>query len=161
MKEPEKTLFVDLGSNATFRWECNFGSEEDWTNFEQVFWGAETDNYGNIGNKFLTVDSKENVWSNPKVPGSVISRAVWSGTLSRERCQLDFLLKNAIYTDDGTYGCIGVVYGETFKSSPIRLIVLGKCKQNILSQELTYYSQLNFGTSTHSYYLESPQGAGV
>ena len=33
MKEPEKTLFVDLGSNATFRWECNFGSEEDWTNF--------------------------------------------------------------------------------------------------------------------------------
>lgn len=78
------------------------------------------------------VDSKENVWFNLKVLGFVIFRVVWFGILSCERCQLDFFLKNVIYIDDGMYGCIGVVYGEIFKSSLIRFIVFGKCKQNIL-----------------------------
>lgn len=122
--EPEKTLFVDSGSNATFRWKCSFGNAEDWINFEQVFWGGETDKYGNIGNKFLTIDSSEKVWTNPNLPYSVSSRAVWSGTLTQHSCQLVFCLRNVIVSDDGTYGCTGIVYGETFKSSSIRLIVL-------------------------------------
>lgn len=155
-KKPENTLLVDLGSNATFQWECNFGNEEDWTNFEQVFWGGETDKYGNIGNKFLTIDNSEKVWTNPKLPDSVRSRAMWSGTVSRKSCQLVFRLRNAIVSDDGTYGCIGVVYGETFKSSPVRLVVLGRCLQDISSRKLIIANIFSPGSREYHYGSKVP-----
>ena len=125
-KKPQDTVYARLGSDVVFQWAWVFGDAQDWTNFEQIIWGGETDKHGNIGNKYITIGNDLKLWFNPSLPDYVKSRANWTGTVSRAGCRQKFILRNVTRLDETTYGCTAVMYGETIKSGPIRLVVLSK-----------------------------------
>ena len=126
-KEPPSTLYVPLGSAARFRWEFVFGNSKDWNDFEQIVWGK-TDNNVYILTKYITIDVNSGNLFNPTLHASVKSRAYWAGNCSRQQgCQIVFILNNVSKSDQTTYGCTTVIWGEDVRKGPVNLVVTGEC----------------------------------
>lgn len=124
-KEPQSTVFASLGSDATFPWKFTFGNLNDWSDFEQIFWG-ETDNVGNIQRKYISVQKNGKTTFNPVLKDSFKSRVDWTGNISQHGCQVQFILRNVTKSDEAvTYGCTAIVLGDDDESGPIKLVVLG------------------------------------
>ncbi|XP_022796344.1 neural cell adhesion molecule 1-B-like isoform X4 [Stylophora pistillata] len=122
-KEPPGTVFASLSSNAIFSWEFSFGTTQDWRNFEKIVWGK-TD-ADQIENKYITIPRSGITAVNPALSDSFQSRLNWTGNISQNGCQMQFILKNVTKLDETrTYGCTAVVLGQDYRSGPIKLAVV-------------------------------------
>ena len=125
-REPPPTVFGNLGSDVTLHWKFEFGNNQDWDKFEEIFWG-ETDNNDRIRNKFITVSKDKKKTYNSKIPSSLQSRLGVTGNISRQGSNLMFVLRNMTRSDALiTFGCTAIVYGDDFRSGPIKLAIQGK-----------------------------------
>ena len=138
-KKPPSTVFGILHSNATFHWIFEFGSDQDWVFFEQISWGR-TDGFTNrIRNRYLTVEKDGSLFINHRLPSPLKDRLFVTGNVSRNGCNLKFVLKNVTWSDQRTtYGCNALVYGDVFRSGPIELVIQGKAHL-FLCVKLSFY----------------------
>lgn len=91
-----------------------------------MYWG-ETDDNDIIKNKYTTVLFDGRVSQNGGLDSSVQSRLSVSGNITSTSTNQEFLLQNVtIYDIRKTYGCTASVYGDWFRSGPIRLVLQGK-----------------------------------
>ena len=119
-------MYVPLGSTARFQWEFVFGNSQDWSNFEEIVWGK-TDNDDRLSTKYITIEKSRNL-VNPTLLASVQSRTKWAGNLCQKKgCQIVFILKNVLKSDQTTYGCRATVWGEDVRDGPVKLVVTGEC----------------------------------
>ena len=132
-KEPPDTVYAGLGSDVEFHWEFTFGNSQDWTNFEQIIWGK-TDNNDRIRNKYVTIPASGRWYINPALDDSIKNRVSWTGNISRKGCNLVFILRNVTTSDEMTYGCTAVVYGEDILNGPKTLVASRKCLFPCLDQ---------------------------
>ena len=124
-KEPPGTVFASLSSNAIFSWEFSFGTTQDWRNFEKIVWGK-TD-ADQIQNKYITILKNGITAVNPSLSDSFQSRLNWTGNISQNGCQMQFILKNVTKLDETrTYGCTAFVFGQDYRSGPIKLAVVSE-----------------------------------
>ena len=132
-KEPPRTVFANLGSDATFHWKFAFGDQTDWEDFEEIIWGR-TDNNDKLRDKFITVYEYGQNKKNTEIQARTLkSRLSVSGNVTQQGSNLVFMLRNVSRQDEKmTFGCTAVVWGEWFRSGPIQLDVQGKVhKQQI------------------------------
>lgn len=123
-KEPPPKLFFTADSDVKFHWTFAFGDEHDHSLFEEIIWGQTDSN--KIRNKYLTVSSDEQVYHNKReaLPSSFQSRLDVKGNITKTRANFVFILKDATSADtEITYGCTAIVYGEWFRSGPIKLVL--------------------------------------
>ena len=129
---PPPTVIGILGSDVSFHWNFSFGDWNDWSTFEQIYWG-QTDNNDRIRNKYLTVKKDESIEFNDKLPSSLKSRLNVTKTINQHGCSVHFVLQNLTWSDgDHTYGCTAIVYGDEFKKGPIRINIQGKAHFRLL-----------------------------
>ena len=124
-EEPPDNVSATLGSTVTLTWKFSFGSSQDRNDLEQFYWGT-TDSNEYIRNKYITIVNAVQWHVNPSLKQSIKSRIGWSGSIGRKRCTLKFTLINVVKSDEDTFGCTAVVFGDEIRSGPVQLIVLSK-----------------------------------
>ena len=127
-KKPPSTVFGILHSNVTFHWILEFGGDEDWDLFEDIVWGrAGPDGDPRIRCKYITVYKEGYHSINEGLPSPLKDRLFVTGNVSRNGCNLKFVLKNVTWSDERTtYSCLATVEGILFWSGPIELVIQGK-----------------------------------
>ncbi|XP_015767667.1 PREDICTED: uncharacterized protein LOC107346401 [Acropora digitifera] len=124
---PPSTVSGILGYDVTFHWTFSFAVVKDWNDFEQIFWGM-TDNDKRVTDKYMTVLKDGTAKVNYQLqPSSLQSRLGVTKNISKDRCILDFVLKNVTRRDATLkYGCTAIVYGIHIWNGPINLVLRGK-----------------------------------
>ncbi|KAJ7378256.1 Neural cell adhesion molecule 1 [Desmophyllum pertusum] len=120
-KEPPDTVYAGLGSDAEFQWNSRLAIHKTGLVFEQIIWG-ETDNNDRIRNKYVTIPASGLWYINPELDDSIKNRVSWTGNISRKGCNLVFILRNVTTSDEITYGCTAIVYGDDILNGPKRLV---------------------------------------
>jgi len=122
-QEPPGKVFGNLGYDVSFHWKFAFGDDQDWADFEEIFWGR-TDNNDKIRNKYIAVGKNGKISYNRRLAPSLQSQLAVTGNVSRRGCDLVFVLNNVSSSDElTTYGCTAIVYGDAFRSGPITLVI--------------------------------------
>ena len=102
-----------------------FGSYYEWQSFEEIVWGR-TDGYL-MRNGYIAVYKDGSYLINTYLPSPLKDRLFVKGNVSRNGCNLKFVLKNVTWPDDRiTYGCQAIIDGYDFRSGPIELVIQGK-----------------------------------
>jgi len=124
-EEPPGTVFGNLGSDVTFHWKFEFGNDQDWNDFDEIFWGT-TDNNNKIRNKYITVFKNGKTLKNRELSDSLQSRVGVAGNISKHGCNLTFELRNVTRADERiTYGCTAKIYGNWYRRGPVILVIQG------------------------------------
>ena len=116
-----------LGYDVTFHWTFSFAVDKDWNDFTQIYWGM-TDNSKRVTDKYMTVLKDGRAIVNYQLkPVSLQSRLGVTKNISKDRCILDFVLKNVTRRDASlAYGCTATVFGIHIWNGPIYLALRGK-----------------------------------
>ena len=131
---PPATVFGVLGSDVYFHWNFSFANSNDWSNFEEIYWGK-TDNNERIRDKYLTVSKDGSVLINDILPPSIKSRLNVTKTINKHGCSVHFVLQSVTLSDElVTYGCTAMVEGDGYKEGPIRLVLRGKAHFRLFLQ---------------------------
>ena len=124
-QQPPSKVFGNLGYDVSFHWKFAFGDDQDWADFEEIFWGR-TDNNNKIRDKYIAVEKNGKISYNRRLVPSLQSRLAVTGNVSRRVCDLVFVLNNVSSSDELiTYGCTAIIYGDEFRSGPLTLVIQG------------------------------------
>ncbi|XP_074633212.1 uncharacterized protein LOC141891999 isoform X2 [Acropora palmata] len=121
---PPRTVSGILGYDVTFHWTFSFAVDKDWKDFTQIYWGM-TDNAKRVTDKYMTVFKDGRAIVNYQLkPLSLQSRLGVIKNISKDRCIVDFVLKNVTRRDANlAYGCTATVFGNPIWNGPIYLVL--------------------------------------
>ena len=115
-----------------------FGSDQDWDFFSEIQWGR-TDG-DRMRNKYITVYKDGSNKINADLKSPFKDRLFVTGNVSRNGCNLKFVLKNVTWSDElVTYGCKAELSGDDVRSGPIKLVIRGEAHPFMMCVKLSFY----------------------